>query len=356
MTGEGIDQLLEMRRAAGRGARPQGQPEAPRASGTVLEALLDKGRGPVARVLVQDGTLRVGDFVLAGPGFGKVRAMTNEHGKQLQEAGPSTPVEILGLSDVPGAGDPMHAVKDAEEGAGDRREPQGQDGEEPHPGDGARSRSRSSRSASSDSDQHELRVIIKGDVQGSVEAVADALAKLSTEKVQPHGHPRRRRRDHRGRREPRHRVEGDHHRLQRAPGRQGGAARRGEQDRDPPLLDHLQRGGRRAARDGRAPPGRRSSRRSNGKAEVRAVFKVKGGVVAGSYVREGKIMRVGQVRLLRDGAVIWDGKIAALKRFKDDVKEVAEGFECGISLEGFNDIKEKDIIECYEIEEVKQKL
>src|SRR6202041_2643108 len=152
------------------------------ASGTVLEALLDRGRGPVARVLVQDGTLRVGDFVLAGAGFGKVRAMTNEHGKQLPEAGPATPVEILGLSEVPNAGDRMDVVKDpkkAQEIAESRR---GKMAKKAIPASaGVSLEDLQERIAKSG--QQELRVIIKGDVQGSVEAVADAMTKLSTEKV-----------------------------------------------------------------------------------------------------------------------------------------------------------------------------
>ena len=137
----------------------------------MLEALLDRGRGPVARVLVQDGTLRVGDFVLAGPGFGKVRAMTNEHGKQVHEAGPSTPVEILGLTEVPSAGDPLHAVKDPKKAQEIAESRKGKMAKSAHPADARRSRSRSLAERIAEADQQELRVIIKGDVQGSVEAV-----------------------------------------------------------------------------------------------------------------------------------------------------------------------------------------
>src|SRR6202044_1052174 len=179
MTGEGIDKLLESIQLQSevlelKAKRP--------ASGTVLEALLDRGRGPVARVLVQDGTLRVGDFVLAGAGFGKVRAMTNEHGKQVQEAGPATPVEILGLSEVPNAGDRMDAVKDpkkAQEIAESRR---GKMAKSLVPATAKVSLEELSKRIA-ESGQQELRVIIKGDAQGSVEALADAMVKLTTEKA-----------------------------------------------------------------------------------------------------------------------------------------------------------------------------
>src|SRR6202044_2135094 len=179
MTGEGIDKLLESIQLQSevlelKAKRP--------ASGTVLEALLDRGRGPVARVLVQDGTLRVGDFVLAGAGFGKVRAMTNEHGKQLQEAGPATPVEILGLNEVPNAGDRMDAVKDPKKAQEVAESRKGKMAKSLIPATAKVSLEELSKRIA-ESGQQELRVIVKGDVQGSVEALADALAKLSTDKV-----------------------------------------------------------------------------------------------------------------------------------------------------------------------------
>ena len=181
LTGDGVEQLLEMVALQAEVLDLKANPKKS-ATGTVVEAKLDKGRGPVATVLVQDGTLKVGDFVLAGPGFGKVRAMTNEHGKQLHEAGPSTPVEILGLSDVPGAGDPVHAVKDAKKAQEIAESRKGKMAKSLIPATAKVSLEELSKRIS-ETDQQDLRVLIKGDVQGSVEAVADALAKLSTEKV-----------------------------------------------------------------------------------------------------------------------------------------------------------------------------
>jgi translation initiation factor IF-2 len=303
---------------------------------------------------VQDGTLRVGDFVLAGPGFGKVRAMTNEHGKQIQEAGPSTPVEILGLSDVPGAGDPMHAVKDAKKAQEIAESRRGKMAKSLIPATAKVSLEELSKRIA-DEGQQELRVIIKGDVQGSVEAVADALAKLSSERV---------------RLSIIHAAvgaitEGDINLAIAAKAvligfnvrPAGKASSLAEENKIEIRLysiiynavDDVKN-----AMEGLLPP--TLIEKPLGKAEVRQIFKVKGVVVAGSYVSEGNIKRAAKVRLVRDGAVVWDGKLAALKRFKDDVKEVQEGMECGISLEGYNDTKEKDVVECYEIEEVKQRL
>ena len=219
LTGEGIDQLLESIALQSEVLELKANPKRP-ASGTVLEALLDRGRGPVARVLVQDGTLRVGDFVLAGAGFGKVRAMTNEHGKQVQEAGPSTPVEILGLNEVPNAGDRMDAVKDPKKAQEIAESRKGKMAKSLIPATAKVSLEELSKRIA-ESGQQELRVIIKGDVQGSVEAARRRAREALDREGAPLDHPRGRRRDHRGRRQPRHRVEGDHHRLQRAPGRQG---------------------------------------------------------------------------------------------------------------------------------------
>ena len=353
MTGEGIEKLLETVQLQSEVLELKANAKRP-ASGTVLEALLDRGRGPVARVLVQDGTLRVGDFVLAGAGFGKVRAMTNEHGKQLPEAGPATPVEILGLSEVPNAGDRMDAVKDpkkAQEIAESRR---GKMAKSLIPATAKVSLEELSKRIA-ESGQQELRAIIKGDVQGSVEALADAMTKLSTEKVRlsvinaAAGAI----------------TEGDVNLAiaSRAiivgfnvrPA--GKAASLAEENKVEirlysiiyNALEDLQ-----MAMEGLLPP--TLVEKQNGKAEVRQIFKVKGTAVAGCYVTAGKIVRSAKARLSRDGTIVWDGKISSLKRFKDDAREVLEGFECGISLEGYNELKEKDVIECYEVEEIKQKL
>jgi translation initiation factor IF-2 len=353
MTGEGIDKLiesiqlqseiLELRANAKRSA-----------SGTVLEALLDRGRGPVARVLVQDGTLRVGDFVLAGAGFGKVRAMTNEHGKQLQEAGPATPVEILGLNEVPNAGDRMDAVKDPKKAQEVAESRKGKMAKSLIPATAKVSLEELSKRIA-ESGQQELRVIIKGDVQGSVEALADAMVKLSTEKARLSvinaavGAI----------------TEGDVNLAiasraiivgfnVRPAGKASSLAEENKIEIRLYSIIYNALEDVRGAMEGLLPPTLVEKR--HGKAEVRALFKVKGVAVAGCYVTEGKIVRSGKMRLLRDGAVVWDGKVESLKRFKDDAREVPEGMECGISLEGYNDIKEKDVLESYEVEEIKQKL
>jgi translation initiation factor IF-2 len=352
-TGDGITHLLEMVALQAEVLDLRANP-AIAASGTVLEALLDRGRGPVARVLVQDGTLRVGDFVLAGPGFGKVRAMTNEHGKQIHEAGPSTPVEILGLSDVPGAGDPMHAVKDAKKAQEIAESRRGKMAKSLIPATAKVSLEELSKRMA-DEGQQELRVIIKGDVQGSVEAVADALAKLSSERV-------RLSIIHAGVGAI---TEGDINLAiaakaviigfnVRPAGKSSSLAEENKIEIRLYSIIYNAVDDVKSAMEGLLPP--TLIEKMNGKAEVRQIFKVKGVAVAGSYVSEGNIKRSAKVRLVRDGSIVWDGKLAALKRFKDDVKEVQEGMECGISLEGFNDLKEKDIVECFEIEEVKQKL
>ena len=353
VTGEGVDRLLESIALQSELLELKANPSRA-ASGTVLEALLDRGRGPVARVLVQDGTLRVGDFVLAGAGFGKVRAMTNEHGKQLQEAGPATPVEILGLSEVPNAGDRMDAVKDpkkAQEIAESRR---GKMAKNVIPATAKVSLEELSKRIA-ESGQEELRVIIKGDVQGSVEALADALSKLSSEKVKlsvinaAAGAI----------------TEGDVNLAiaskaiivgfnVRPAGKAAALAEENKIEIRMYSIIYNALEDVKGAMEGLLPP--TLVEKQQGKAEVRQIFKVKGTAVAGCHVVEGKIVRSGKMRLVREGVVVWEGKIASLKRFKDDVREVLEGFECGISLEGYNDLKEKDLIECFEVEEIKQRL
>jgi len=353
VTGEGVDRLLESIQLQSELLELRANPKRS-ASGTVLEALLDRGRGPVARVLVQDGTLRVGDFVLAGAGFGKVRAMTNEHGKQLQEAPPATPVEILGLNEVPNAGDRMDAVKDpkkAQEIAESRR---GKMAKSLVPATAKVSLEELSKRIA-ESGQQELRVIVKGDVQGSVEALADALAKLSTDKV---------------RLSIIHAAvgaitEGDINLAiasravvigfnVRPAGKSSVLAEENKVEIRLYSIIYNALEEVKGAMEGLLPP--TLVEKHHGKAEVRQVFKVKGVAVAGCYVTEGKIVRAAKVRLLRDGIVAFDGKVSSLKRFKDDVRDVAEGFECGIGLDGFNDLKEKDMLECYEVEEIKQRL
>jgi translation initiation factor IF-2 len=353
LTGEGIPQLLEMIALQAEVLDLKANPKKP-AQGVVLEALLDRGRGPVARVLVQEGTLRVGDFVLAGPGFGKVRAMTNEHGKQVQEAGPATPVEILGLSDVPGAGDPLHAVKDpkkAQEIAESRKVKR----DKSLVAADARISLEALAERMQTADQQELRVIIKGDVQGSVEALATAFTKLTTDRVKLSV-------IHAGVGAI---TEGDVNLAiaskailigfnVRPAGKASTLAEENKVEIRLYSIIYDAVDDVKSAMEGLLPTTK--VEKAQGKAEVRQIFKIRGIVVAGCYVIDGKVVRTGNARVIRDSAVIWDGKLAALKRFKDDVKEVAEGFECGISLDGYNDLKELDVIESYEIEEVKQKL
>jgi translation initiation factor IF-2 len=353
LTGDGIPQLLEMLALQAEVLDLKANPKKA-ASGVVLEALLDRGRGPVARILVQEGTLKVGDFVLAGPGFGKVRAMTNEHGKQVHEAGPATPVEILGLSDVPAAGDPLHAVKDpkkALEIAESRKAKQDKSKQGADKGISLQGLMERLQAG----DQQELRVIVKADVHGSGEALNSAFGKLSTDRVKLHI-------VHSGVGAI---TEGDVNLAIAAKAiligfnvrPAGKAAAHAEENKVEirtysiiyDAVDDV-----RSAMEGLLPTTK--VEKLAGKAEVRQIFKIRGIVVAGCYVTQGKIGRSNHARLMRDGAMVWEGKLDALKRFKDDVKEVAEGFECGISLDGFNDVKDKDIVESFEIEEIKQKL
>jgi len=353
LTGAGLSQLLEMISLQAEVLDLKANPKKP-ASGVVLEALLDRGRGPVARVLIQEGTLKVGDFVLAGPGFGKVRAMTNELGKQVHEAPPATPVEILGLSDVPGAGDPLHAVKDpkkAQEIADSRKVKR----DKSLISDDARISLAGLVERMQAADQQELRVIVKADVQGSLEALANAFTKLTTERVKLsiiHGGVGAI-------------TEGDVNLAIASKAilvgfnvrPAGKAAALAEENKVETRLYNIIYSAVddvKAAMEGLLP--KTKVEKFSGRAEVRAIFKIRGVAVAGSMCTSGKILRGGHVRLLRDGVKVWEGRVAALKRFKEDVKEVSEGFECGISLDGFSDIKEKDIVESFEIEEVKQRL
>jgi translation initiation factor IF-2 len=353
VTGEGVEKLIEAIQLQSEILELKANARRS-ASGTVLEALLDRGRGPVARVLVQDGTLRVGDFVLAGAGFGKVRAMTNEHGKQVHEAGPATPVEILGLNEVPNAGDRMDAVKDPKKAQEIAESRKGKMAKTLIPATAKVSLEELSKRIA-ESGQQELRVIVKGDVQGSVEALADALAKLTGEKV---------------RLSIIHAAvgaitEGDVNLAiaskaiivgfnVRPAGKAASLAEESKIEIRLYSIIYNALEDVKGAMEGLLPP--TLVEKQHGKAEVRQLFRVKGIVIAGCYVLSGKIVRAAKVRLVRDNVFVHDGKIDSLKRFKDDAKEVAEGFECGIGLEGFNDIKEKDVLECYEVEEIKQKL
>ncbi len=353
LTGEGIPALLDALGLQSEMLQLTANPKAA-ASGTVLEALLDRGRGPVARVLIQDGTLRVGDLVLAGAGFGKVRAMTNEHGKQVHEAGPATPVEILGLSDVPNAGDQVHVVKDPKKAQEIAEQRKGKMAKSLVPATAKVSLEELSKRIS-ESGQQELRVIIKGDVQGSVEALAEALSKLTCDKA-------RLSIIHAGVGAI---TEGDVNLAvasraiiigfnQRPAGKASSLAEENKIEIRTYSIIYNAVDDVRGAMEGLLPP--TLQEKVLGHAEVRQLFKVKGQGIAGAFVLDGLMRRGCKARLLRDGEMLWEGKMAALRRFKDDAKEVLEGFECGISLDGYGDLKEKDVIEAFEIEEIKQKL
>ena len=353
-TGEGIDLLLEKVLLQAEVLELKANPMK-RASGTVIEALLDRGRGPVARVLVLDGTLRAGDNIVVGGAWGKVRAMTDELGRTVTEAGPATPVEVLGLNEVPSAGDPVHAVKDAktaEEIADTRRK---KASKTLIPQD-SRVSLEALTTRLSEADQLELKLIIKGDVQGSVEAVVHSLSKLTTPKVKVtivHAAVGAI-------------TEGDVNLAVaskavivgfnvRPAGKSAALAEsEGIEIRLYNIIynaiDDI-----RSAMEGLLPATK--IEKALGKAEVRQVFNItKYGIVAGCMVQSGLIRRAAEARLVRDNVVVWAGKISGLRRFKDDAKEVAEGFECGISLADHSDIKPNDIIEAFEIEEIKTRL
>ena len=349
-TGMGIDNLLEMVILTAEVAELKANPNRA-AQGTVVEARLDKGRGPVATLLVQNGTLHSGDIIIAGTAVGRVRAMSDDKGNRITEAGPSVPVEITGLGEVPGAGSPFNAVADerlARELVEQRK---------------AEERAKANAPIQKVSledlfsqiqagEVKDLNIIVKADVQGSAEAVKSSLEKLSNEEV---------------------RVRVIH----------SGVGAINESDvmlastskaiivgfnvrpdasaRDNAARSHVDMRMYRviydaineveAAMKGMLAPKFREA--LIGHAEVRQTYKVSGvGTIAGCYVQDGKIQRSCQVRIVRDGIVIHEGMLASLQRFKDAVKEVASGYECGMSIEKFNDIKEGDIIECFVMEQI----
>ncbi|NMB02664.1 MAG: translation initiation factor IF-2 [Firmicutes bacterium] len=351
--GDGIDELLEMILLVAEVEDYKANPDCP-ARGTVIDAKLDKGRGPVATVLISQGTLRVGDSFAVGNYCGKVRALINDQGENIKEAGPSAPVEVLGITDVPQAGDQFVVVKDeqtARQVAAIQQEKQRD-----------RDLSRFSRVTLDDLYQQiqegevkELNLVIKADVQGSAEAVRASLEKLSTDEV---------------------RVNVIHQgvgavsesdvllasasnaviigfNVRPEPNARKAAERDGVDIRVYRiiynLLDEVK-----AAMAGLLDP--EFKEQVLGRAEVRQPFKVPGGVIAGCYVLEGKITRSAEVRVLRDNVIIHEGKISSLRRFKDDVREVAHGYECGIGVDRFNDIKEGDVLEAFVMVKVERTL
>ena len=326
-----------------------------RATGSIIESSLDKGRGYVATVLVSNGTLRVGDIVLAGTHYGKVKAMFNERNQRMKEAGPSEPALILGLNGAPAAGDTFHVIEteqEAREIANKREQLQREQG------------LRTQKMLTLDEvgrrlalgDFHELNIIVKGDVDGSVEALSDSLIKLSTEQIQVNV-------IHKGVGQ----ISESDVSLAAASDAiivgfqvrpSSSAAKLAEQEgvdirKYSIIYDAIEEV--KAAMEGMLAPTLKEQVTAT--IEVREVFNIsKVGQVAGAMVKTGKVKRTDKARLIRDGIVVYTGAINALKRFKDDVKEVGTNFECGISLTNCNDIKVGDVIETYEEVEVKQTL
>ncbi|MCI5604426.1 MAG: translation initiation factor IF-2 [Clostridia bacterium] len=323
------------------------------AKGTVIEAQVDKGRGPVATVLVQNGTLNIGDFIIAGTAVGRVRAMVNDKGRRVKSAGPSTPVEVLGLSEAPTGGDSLVVVSN-EKLARDVAEQRKQEMQENKFNQVVKVSLDNLFSQIDEGNMKELDVIIKADVQGSVEAVKQSLEKLSNDEVRVraiHGGVGA--------------INESDVMLANASNAiivgfnvrpDAGAVSAAErQDVDIRLyrviyqaIEEIE-----AAMKGMLDPEFKEV--VLGYADVRQTFKVSGvGTIAGCYVTQGKIQRNAEIRLVRDGIIIHEGKIDSLKRFKDDAKEVNENFECGLGIENFNDVKEGDTIECFVMEEIER--
>ena len=348
-THEGIDSLLENILLVAEVMELKANPDR-KAKGIVIEARLDKGRGPVASLLVQNGTLKSGDIIVAGTAVGRVRVMTNENGKELKEAGPSVPVEITGLAETPNAGDVFDAVTD-ERLARELVEQRKQKAKEELFNAKQRVTLDNLFDQLSEGDLKELNIIVKADVQGSVEAVRDSLEKLSNDEVKVrviHGGVGA--------------INESDVMLAQTSGaiivgfnvRPDGVAKTAA-ERDGVdmrmyrvIYDCIEE--IKAAMKGMLAPKFRENQL--GTAEVRNVYKISNvGTVAGCYITNGKVTRACQIRVVRDGIVICEDKIASLRRFKDDVKEVAQGYECGIGLEKFADIKEGDVFEAFIMEE-----
>ncbi|MDH3623702.1 MAG: translation initiation factor IF-2 [Myxococcales bacterium] len=354
ITGEGIDSLLENVLLQAELLELNANSSIP-AQGVVLEAYLDRGRGPVANVLIRDGALDTGDYVVAGGSWGRVRAMTDDRGKQLSQAGPATPVEVLGLAELPAAGDLFYEVTDqrrAQEVAGARKKP-GAPGTAPLTGPRGLDQLQALMQTG---DVQELRLVVKADVQGSVEALQGALSDLGTEQVKVNvihtGVGGITENDVMLASASQAIVLGFNVRPQ---GKASSTSKKeGVEIRTYNVIyeaiDDVK-----AAMTGLLAP--KVVQADLGKAEVRQTFGIpKIGTIAGCMVLEGKINRGARARLVRDGIVVWEGPMGSLRRFKEDVKEVQAGMECGIGLQGFNDVKEKDVIECYEEKQVEATL
>ena len=349
--GTGVDELLEQILLQAELLDLKANP-ARRAQGTVLEAQLDPGKGALATILVQNGTLRVGDDFICGQYSGRVRAMYDERGGTEAEAGPSTPVQILGFEGVPEAGDTFLAMDDASAARDIAQKRQRLEREAQHRRSGRVKTLEDFMSERAQGGAASLRIIIKADQGGPAEALADALAQLSTAEVKV---------------EVVHRGVGAITESDVLLARASGAIIVGfhvRPDSNARLAADRERVEIRtyriiyeaveevkAAMEGLLAPEKKEV--VLGEAEVRQIFKIaKVGTIAGCFVRSGVIPRTGRVRVIRDGVEVYDGTLASLKRFKDDVREVREGFECGMGVENFNDIKVSDLIESYRIEEV----
>ncbi|HJB27065.1 MAG TPA: translation initiation factor IF-2 [Firmicutes bacterium] len=351
-THQNIDTLLEMVQLVADMKELKANPDR-LAKGTVIEARLDKGRGPVATVLVQNGTLHQGDTIIAGTSVGRVRVMLDDQGKKVKEAGPSVPVEITGLDEAPSAGDTFNAVED-ERLARELVEKRKHDAKEEQFKSYQKVTLENLFSQIEEGEVKELSVIVKADVQGSVEAVKQSLEKLSNDEVRVrviHG------------------AVGAVNESDVMLANASNAIIVGFNVRpDPTARDQAEHDGVdihlyrviydaiddiKSAMKGMLAPKIREV--ELGRLEVRQVYKISNvGAVAGCYVQSGKITRGSKIRIVRDGIIVGDDELDSLKRFKDDVREVAQGYECGISLQKFNDIKEGDIFEAYILEEYQE--
>ncbi|MCK8816482.1 translation initiation factor IF-2 [Natroniella sulfidigena] len=351
---QNLDELLEMIILTSEMEELKANPDRP-AHGVIIEAELDRGRGPVATVLIKNGTLKVGDPIVAGLASGRVRAMIDDRGERIEEAGPSTPVEVLGLSEAPKAGDLLEVLEDdqATRDIANKREDQRRADEL---GQNTTVNLDDLFAQIQEGEIKNLNIVVKADVQGSVEALKESLLNLSTEEVQ---------------------VKVVHDgvggitetdvMLAAASNaiiigfnvRPGANARKVAEKETVEIrtyrviyraIEEI-----RQAMEGLLDPDYKEI--ILGQVEVRDTFKVpKVGTIAGSYVKSGKITRNAKIRLIRDGKIIKEGDISSLKRFKDDVREVAEGYECGVGIEDYNDIKVGDIMEVYGYKEVKRTL
>lgn len=351
-THEGIDNLLENILLVADVMELKANPDR-RAGGVVIEARLDKGRGPIATLLVQKGTLHHGDIIVAGTSVGRVRGMVDENGKKITEAGPSVPVEIIGLAEVPSAGDEFDAVSD-ERLARELVEQRKQSAKEEIWKSQQKVTLDNFFDQFSDGDVKELNIIVKADVQGSVEAVRQSLEKLSNDEVRVsvvHGGVG-------GINESDVMLANTSNAIIVGFNVRPDAGAKANAERDNveirtyrviyDCIEEIE-----SAMKGMLAPKKREV--VLGTVDVRQVYKISNvGTIAGAYVTDGKVTRACQIRVIRDGIVVAEDEIKSLKRFKDDAKEVAQGYECGIGLEKFNDIKEGDRFEAFIIEEYRE--